>query len=60
MTDRDLEAKFRGLCSAALGDSAIESIIAACWSLETSADSGGLARLTVPQGDKALGYAVTR
>jgi 2-methylcitrate dehydratase PrpD len=51
MTDRDLEAKFRGLCASILDDSAIDSIIAACWSLETSADSGALARLTVPKRD---------
>ena len=49
MTDRDLEAKFRRLCGPVLDDSAIDAIIAACWSLESSADSGGLARLTVPQ-----------
>jgi 2-methylcitrate dehydratase PrpD len=49
MRDRDLEAKFRGLCAPILGADASEGIIAACWKLEANADSGSLARLTVPQ-----------
>jgi 2-methylcitrate dehydratase PrpD len=49
MTDGDLEAKFRGLCAPVLDDSACDSIVAACWALEQSADSGALARLTVPK-----------
>ena len=49
MSDRDLEAKFRDLCASVLDDSACDSIVAACWSLDASADSGGLARLTVPE-----------
>ena len=49
MRDRDLEAKFRGLCAPILDEHAIEGIIAACWSFEANADSGSLARLTVPQ-----------
>ncbi len=53
MSDRDLEAKFRDLSAAVLDASTIESIVAACWALETNADSGGLARLTVPQRDTA-------
>jgi 2-methylcitrate dehydratase PrpD len=48
MSDRDLEAKFRDLCTIVLDDAAIDAVIAACWTFETSADSGALARLTVP------------
>ncbi|HZI84441.1 MAG TPA: MmgE/PrpD family protein, partial [Casimicrobiaceae bacterium] len=51
MSDRDLEAKFRNLTAAALDASAIDAIVAGCWSLETSGDSGALARLTVPRRD---------
>jgi hypothetical protein len=48
MSDRDLEAKFRDLCTIVLDDAAIDAVIAACWTFEKSADSGALARLTVP------------
>jgi 2-methylcitrate dehydratase PrpD len=48
MSDRDLEAKFRDLCTIVLDDTAIAAVIAACWTFEKSADSGALARLTVP------------
>jgi 2-methylcitrate dehydratase PrpD len=49
MRDRDLEAKFRSLCAPILGADASEDIIAACWNFETNADSGSLARSTVPR-----------
>jgi 2-methylcitrate dehydratase PrpD len=49
MSDRDLEAKFRGLCAPILTENAADAIIAACWGLDASADIGALARLTVPQ-----------
>ena len=49
MSDRDLEAKFRGLCAPILTEDATEAIIAACRRLDTSADVAALARLTVPQ-----------
>ena len=49
MSDRALEDKFRDLSADVLDDAAIDAIIAACWSLERSADSASLARLTVPQ-----------
>jgi 2-methylcitrate dehydratase PrpD len=48
MSDRDLEAKFRGLCAPVLTEEATEAIIAACRRLDTSADVAALARLTVP------------
>ena len=49
MHDRDLEAKFRGLCAQIIDDPAIERLIAACWSFEANPDSGAVARLAVPQ-----------
>jgi 2-methylcitrate dehydratase PrpD len=49
MSDPDLEAKFRGLCAPVLTEEATDAIVAACHRLDESADSGALARLTVPQ-----------
>ena len=49
MSDGDLEAKFRSQCAAVLDRPAIDALLAACWALDQSADSGKLARLTVPQ-----------
>ena len=49
VSDRDLEAKFRGLCAPILTEDAAAAIIAACWRLDASAECGALARLTVPQ-----------
>ena len=51
MSDRDLEAKFRGLCAPVLPQSAIDALVAACWRFDRSKDCGALARLTVPQRD---------
>ena len=53
MSDRDLEAKFRDLTRNVLDDTAIDAIVAACWALDRSANTGALARLTVPQRDVA-------
>ena len=57
MSDADLEAKFRSQCAAALDRPAIDALVAACWSLDQSADSGKLARLTVPQRASARAIA---
>ncbi len=54
MTDGDLERKFRALCAPVLSGDAIESVLAACWRLEQSADAGALARLTVPERQGAI------
>lgn len=51
MSDADLEAKFRGLCGPILPDAQANALIAQCWKIDTMADSGLLARMTVPQGD---------
>jgi 2-methylcitrate dehydratase PrpD len=59
MSDRDIEAKFRGLCAPILTEDATEAIIAACRRLEAGADAGALARLTVPQ-HRAAEAAVER
>jgi len=62
MSDRDLEAKFRDLAASVLDDDEIEAILTAGWSLERAADSGRLARLTVPRREVrgAASRAATR
>jgi 2-methylcitrate dehydratase PrpD len=48
MSDADLGAKFRALCAPILPDDAVEQVLEACWSLDTSENAGALAGLTVP------------
>ncbi|MHB8909416.1 MAG: MmgE/PrpD family protein [Syntrophales bacterium] len=49
MSDADLEAKFRGLASAALPPAATNALIALCWSIEQLEDAGNIARASVPE-----------
>jgi len=51
MSDADLEVKFRSLCTPLLGGVAVDALIAACWSLDKSADAGKIAHMTVPGRD---------
>ena len=53
MSDSNLEMKFRDLSSAVLEPSAIDALIAACWTLDASPDAGALARMTVPRHNAA-------
>jgi 2-methylcitrate dehydratase PrpD len=57
MSDADLEAKCRGLCASVLDASAVDALVAACWSLERSADAGKIAQLTVPGRDPVRAIA---
>jgi len=57
MSDRDLEDKFRALCAPILASDAIETLLAACWRLEQSADAGALPRLSVPAHHDATAIA---
>lgn len=43
--DRDLEAKFRGLCEGCFTEDRIAAMIEACWGIRSAADAGALARL---------------
>jgi 2-methylcitrate dehydratase PrpD len=49
MTDRDLEAKVRGLANPVLGAAATDRLIGLCWKVETLKDAADLARAAVPQ-----------
>ena len=49
MSDADLETKFRGLASAALGKPQIERLIALCWGIAKLGNVAELASATVPE-----------
>ena len=48
MSDNDLDAKFRALCAPILSGNRVEEALEACWNLDTAANAGALAALTVP------------
>ena len=48
MTDADLEAKLRGLCTGILDAGRVDALIDLCWTLDAMPDAGELARMTVP------------
>ena len=50
MSDADLEAKFRGLVDGVLARAEADRLLELCWSAETLADAGDIARATVPRG----------
>ena len=50
MTDRDLEAKFRGLADGILPRGRIEKLLSLCWSVASLEDTGAIARASVPPG----------
>ena len=47
MSDADLEAKFRGLCSGIVPAQRVDALISRAWTLDTLDDAGALARLNV-------------
>jgi|KBSMisStaDraftv2_1062788.scaffolds.fasta_scaffold17694_2 2-methylcitrate dehydratase PrpD len=48
MTDKDLEAKFRGLAKAILSPAETDALIGLCWSIDKSNDASEIARAAVP------------
>jgi hypothetical protein len=48
MSDKDLEAKFRGLVADVLSDAAADEAMALCWRMSSLEDAGALARSAVP------------
>jgi 2-methylcitrate dehydratase PrpD len=59
MSDSDLEAKFRGLCTGILSKDEAGKLIKLCWDVEKLKDAAELARASVPAG-KAKKKARTR